>query len=447
MWKKYVAQVLTELNEIQKLPATGILSGGALANKLWEKVNGTPAVVNDIDIFIFKSIKEIDTNFLKSMSVQSQDDSSERKKHFTTAVDEDVQVKGDNDGYHMYLNYCTTTKAYYRVLNTDRNDLLNFVDVEANMEDPHVIINSFDLNCVQVAYDLETGKLYYTPAFERFMQTGCIQITNANTPSHTLLRLLSKRDAMNAKFDKKRELTYIGSIHTHYLKKNIRFYFSDKYMDAYHKYKMELRNFGFVLETQATKNHSGYSADMPDNIYALRPKSMWFGADADEYTDFTTPRNTAPWEYNKHDKYLTSLYALNYYFRCVYGTPLVAVWERMGNYMLMGDNYFEGYTTEEVVSMGTVFDSIEKWTKRYPMMEKTLFGLTLKEKLQSLKYLKLFLLENKDKAELLEILGQRMAFESVEDVREYFMLMQIKYRKSIARFKDRKSKNYQRNPF
>jgi hypothetical protein len=435
MWKKYVDQVISELNQIQTLPNSGILSGGAIANKLWEKVSGNKAVVNDIDIFVLKSIKPLEENY----DVQQYGDF----KHFSKSVDASHGVHGEHNGYQLHLIYGTTTKTYYKILDTQRQGMLNYVDVEANVFDPNVIIKSFDINCVQVAYDLSDGKLYYTPEFEEFMRTGYIQITNINTPSHTLLRILSKRDAMNAKLDMVREISYIKRVHTHIITRNIRMYFSDKYLSTYKRYERELKSLGFYLETN---NHTHYygNKNLPDKIYALRVESVDDGDMRLESFDYI---RKASMYMEPRDKNIRNLYSLNFYYKYIYGNAIrEAIFPKIGHFWLMGEEYFEGYSDADLERMGDTFSSIEKWTDKFPIMKKSLYGLTLKKQLSTLKYLKAYLMTYKEKTELLNIINHQMDFESENDVRDFFLIMQIKYRKKMAKYRtfERHRQQYQR---
>src|SRR3546814_2622089 len=51
-----------------------------------------------------------------------------------------------------------------------------------------VLIQSFDLNCTQVGVDLSTGRLEWSPAFEAFIRSRQLEISNVQTPHHTIMR-------------------------------------------------------------------------------------------------------------------------------------------------------------------------------------------------------------------------------------------------------------------
>jgi hypothetical protein len=420
MWKRYINEIIAELNMIQTLPTSGILAGGAVANKFWEKVSGNKAEVNDLDIFVFQSIKSVDDANLK-------EDVSNK---FTKPVNNDISIKADHNGYCLYLNYCTITKSYYRVLDTDRNNYINTVMIESNEEDPNIIIGSFDLNCTQVGYDLATKKLYYTEEFNEFMETGIIEIVNINTPSHTLLRMLAKRDALNAKIDMRRELSYIKMLHKNGIRKNVRFNFSDKYIPVYKKYKTEIRSYGFYIEETKTP----YNSSLPDTIYAIKPMSHEYmygdelGIPYDTLNETKTP--------NSDDiPNINNLHCLNFFYKYVYGdNELMDIWGEIGTFWVMGNRYIEGYSIEELRDMKKMFASIKKWTEKFPMMQKSLFGMSLKEQIRSLSLLKMFI-QDKDSSSVSDILsvsGNTMLFETLEDVEDYFSIMRIKNRNAIA---------------
>ena len=52
-------KALDKLKQRYGLPKSGFLAGGAIANSICRLVSGTPAVINDIDVFIFN--EKVDT--------------------------------------------------------------------------------------------------------------------------------------------------------------------------------------------------------------------------------------------------------------------------------------------------------------------------------------------------------------------------------------------------
>ena len=52
-------EALEKLKSEFGIPKRGFIAGGSLANTIWELVSGNKAVVNDIDVFIFRQKTDI----------------------------------------------------------------------------------------------------------------------------------------------------------------------------------------------------------------------------------------------------------------------------------------------------------------------------------------------------------------------------------------------------
>jgi hypothetical protein len=423
MWKKYIKEVISELNDIQQLPSSGILAGGAIANKIWEKVSGNKAIINDIDIFIFKSIKSVNDADINNEETKNE--------HYTKSIEDDLSINTYHDGYHLYLNYCTTTKSYYRILDTERLNEINTIFIESNDEDPNIVIGSFDLNCTQVAYDLATGELYYTEDFDKFIRTGVIAIVNINTPSHTLLRMLSKRDVLNANVDMEREVSYIMQLHKNHIKKNIRFNFSEKYLPIFKKYKNEIKELGFSIEKQEVK----YNPKLPSVIYRINPIATTFPFLCEIQERVTKYDTLEDVPYIKH------IHALNFYYKFIYGNEdLKTTWEDLGLFWSIGKHYT---TAKELELFKPTIKILSKLCEKHILIKKALYGLTLKEQIKIIDLLSEYI-KDKDKDyvnDILSVSDSKMLFETIEDVEDHFTLMHIKHRAFINRMVNSREAN------
>lgn len=169
--------------EFGKLPSNGFLAGGALANRIFEMVSGRKMPINDIDIFHFNpELLDIEQAHQNGYIIED-------KKCFHAEVKENF----DETNYGDYIHHLKTTKGYI-VNEVKREGLLNEIFLKSSHLEPLLILESFDLNCTQIGYDLSTKKVYYTAAWEEFLDHQKIQITSLHTPSHTLLRLFKKAD-------------------------------------------------------------------------------------------------------------------------------------------------------------------------------------------------------------------------------------------------------------
>jgi hypothetical protein len=87
----------------------------------------------------------------------------------------------------------------YSINQVFRKGLLNYVFVDALQKDqmtpnPFVIMNYFDLNCVQVSIDLKTEEIYYTRYFEHFLHSGQMIMLRADRPYHSIIRYFNKKE-------------------------------------------------------------------------------------------------------------------------------------------------------------------------------------------------------------------------------------------------------------
>jgi hypothetical protein len=56
--EQLIQESVLEIKSRWDLPKTGFLSGGSIANLIWERVSGTKAVINDLDIYHLNSVIE-----------------------------------------------------------------------------------------------------------------------------------------------------------------------------------------------------------------------------------------------------------------------------------------------------------------------------------------------------------------------------------------------------
>src|ERR1035437_10279481 len=116
-WKNYIPQIIEELNELQKLTNHGLLAGGALANKIWQKVNNKSMPVNDIDIFIYDE-------YLEPSDKLDED----RYKKF---IYSEKESKKSFDSY-AGMRYESKHSKCYKINEHSRDSLLNFVNYSAS---------------------------------------------------------------------------------------------------------------------------------------------------------------------------------------------------------------------------------------------------------------------------------------------------------------------------
>lgn len=171
------------LTEKQVLPETGILAGQALASAIMEALGHQGCPYNDIDVFL--QADEIKLAQLDSLEHRE-------KEAFEMGVplavlDEYRQITFDN-------------LLGLSVAGTERDGLVNYVWLTGNIRRLSLgaLITSFDMNCVEVAMDLQTNELVWSKDFEYFTKTRQLEVTNLSTPVRTLIRFFKKLDELKA---------------------------------------------------------------------------------------------------------------------------------------------------------------------------------------------------------------------------------------------------------
>ena len=162
-------------------PKKGIIAGGSLANIVWEQVSGNVAKINDIDVFIFKNKLEI-----KDISYNSTITNDGKKLFYQNQ---------ENYFYEDYNGFCqgTRSKDFYLIENTENKGIYNYIHYSSTSDSLELVINSFDINCTQIGYDIESNRFYWTKEFEDFLKTGKLKFTNLGSPQHSSIRIFKKR--------------------------------------------------------------------------------------------------------------------------------------------------------------------------------------------------------------------------------------------------------------
>jgi hypothetical protein len=194
--------LLAELRSLcPEMPDVGIVAGQSVASLILRRL-GRPGPVNDIDVFLIRPL---------------QRQWSEERRAMPRLVYAAVDGTGRHAGEpmmgiwgHAWGEYgdaiVHSHRAFYaRIGHVSRTGLLNQIEYEVEAEEGcdalALITGHFDLNCVQVAIDLETGRLSFTDAFNDFLHNSQLFITNGNTPVSSLGRLVRKTQELGAYCD------------------------------------------------------------------------------------------------------------------------------------------------------------------------------------------------------------------------------------------------------
>lgn len=250
--EKILRKSLDYLKSIQTLPTSGLIAGGSLANTAWALTKGTKPIVNDIDVFL------LDPNLIK-----------EKFDHQHTKVGpyvKSISIKKDD-----YYRYFYLVDDFMIIEKSSTKDLLNLVNYSASTEDPNLVINSFDLNCCQVGYIIETDKFIWTPEFEKFITNGVIQIVNLSTPCHTTIRYVKKCDELGVVLnDFELDLAEFCIKHSHF-SDITRTRFKSKYRDMFLKYKNILGKRFKLKDHPDIEEWVKDNFGVDDKIYTLEP--------------------------------------------------------------------------------------------------------------------------------------------------------------------------------
>lgn len=195
------SELLHGLSSMAPLPAEGLLAGQALASFIMEKLGvSNHGPYNDVDVFLTSScargakMVELD-QFVAPRRLSSLG------SHIT-----DVGAWRDN--YSAITR--STVKQGYKICVVSRRGMLNEIVFERfrnnnlpkyQASDALLLIRGFDINCTQVALDLATGELTWTPAFAEFLLDHALRVESSSTPMHSATRYFRKKQELACQGD------------------------------------------------------------------------------------------------------------------------------------------------------------------------------------------------------------------------------------------------------
>jgi hypothetical protein len=235
------------------LPEHGFIAGGSIANIVWELVSENKAVVNDVDVFIFDGlISEIDDSD-KSLLYKYQ----ERETKFWE----------DYTG----MRYGSVKKDFYTIISSEHDGMFNKVKYKSNKIDTDLILRSFDINATKVGYSVEEDKVYWTPEFEEFLNTGELKVCNLMTPAHTVIRVTKKRDELNCKLDYF-EIKLIKHAIGVRFNDVFKLRFKSRYFEMFEKYSDSLSKDFDIKRDTGIEDYVRLNFNEDTQIYYLEPK-------------------------------------------------------------------------------------------------------------------------------------------------------------------------------
>ena len=235
------------------LPKRGFIAGGSISNLIWEEVSGTKAIINDIDVFLFDGLLE---------------SYNEDRKEYLYSFKEDEE----NVWYDDYsgLRFIDKAKNYYSICESTTDGIFNYVSYKSNTHNPEIIIKSFDINCTAIGYSIEEDKFYWTPEFEKFLDTGKLQITNLKTPCHTAIRIVKKSEELKVDLDLF-ELEIVQGVLSRQLQDVYKVRFQDRYFNMFNNHKI-LENYFTIEKDLDCMTHVKTTYDKDVNLWTLKTK-------------------------------------------------------------------------------------------------------------------------------------------------------------------------------
>jgi hypothetical protein len=264
-----IKKAIELLDKKYNLPKKGFIAGGALGNTINKLKWGGKCVINDIDIFLVDKITPLNKKEIFDKKIP---------KSFITKFKNksDICIL-DNYNDRLHISKLDNGEDYIIVTTSERNDIFNLVKFDTNQINYSLFLQSFDINCTQVGYDLENGVAYWTKEFEEYINTKELKITLPNTPSHTALRILKKRDELDAKLNIDEEFNFLNFIINQHdnIKGVKKQWFAKKYYQLYEQYKKEIEKY-FIIEESLI--HKGYNPNFLQTenikIWRLNPKKI-----------------------------------------------------------------------------------------------------------------------------------------------------------------------------
>ena len=178
------------------LPCEGFVAGQSVASAIDEILGLGEGVYNDVDVFLTES----------QWCEQTGDASSAVKVNRNAFASEQVQYATPDgllsDDYSRTI--ALASRNVYSVRKSRMDGMTNRVLVDWSWamserfaeKRPEALISVFDTNNVQVTVDLATARLTATPAYEQFLATRELKLSQTFTPVQSLLRYLKKREEL-----------------------------------------------------------------------------------------------------------------------------------------------------------------------------------------------------------------------------------------------------------
>ena len=331
-------QAIDIINSRYGLPKSGFIAGGSIGNLLWEIVSGNKAIINDIDVFLHEEIKN-----QKSENIFVYD-------------------KLDTKYYESYrqVSSCVYTTDSYSIIESINDGIFNYVKYESKNTSNKLIIESFDINCTRIGYSIDEDKLYWEKDFEEFLNTGKLKISNLNTPAHTAIRMVQKKNDLNAILDDfELSICQYAIVNFQQFFDIHKIRFKQRYADMYNKHESYLGRF-FKLKNDEELQDTLSKNGIFDKIYYLFSDKVNIPID-------------------KNDILVKTSSDFLFYMRHIYNNnELKVIWGKL-YYLYFGIDYIDTDINIEEI------DFLSEITKSHPKILENLKGLKLSQQINVVK--------------------------------------------------------------
>jgi len=165
------------------LPKMGLIAGGFISNTIYNYFHKTPLVLNDVDVF-----------YLDGRSLTAGKDNRPEPYPGIGSYQILHNIKSCKD--RLNLISVKPPGGHVNISSVIQEVRLQYLDAAKTM------IESFDLNCCQAGYDLNSGTVLVSDRFKDFINRREIEITSMSSAASTFFRSLTKqKDLQGSTFD------------------------------------------------------------------------------------------------------------------------------------------------------------------------------------------------------------------------------------------------------
>ena len=168
--------------DCKKLPDGFFIAGGSVSNIIISMLHGGEPVINDIDVYIKTTKKDVVVG------------DSWYPSTYTT--EDNMEIMDDSYG----RIFVAEGGDRMRVLSHSRDGILNIIEYvyekvrikKNDKSEIDVVIEGFDLNCCMSGIDLINEKLVYNKHFVDYLTNKQLKVVNPLAPIQTTIRIYKK---------------------------------------------------------------------------------------------------------------------------------------------------------------------------------------------------------------------------------------------------------------